>query len=120
MNAPRKSSNIILWLIVAFLLVLSLWANYTYSSMDIAIRLIGLLVMAAIILGIASRTSQGLKALAFANEARIELRKVVWPTRQETLQTTLMVIVLIIIIALIIWGIDTLFLYLVGWLTGQL
>ena len=120
MNIPIKSTNTVLWLIVAVLLAATLWANYAYSTMDISVRLIAWLVMAGIILGIASRTSQGLKAIAFANEARIELRKVVWPTRKETVQTTIMVVVLILVIALIIWGIDTLFLYLVGWMTGQL
>ncbi len=120
MNISIKSKNRVLWLIVAVLLASSLWANYTFSSVDTSLRLIGWLVMAGIMLGIASRTSQGLQALVFANEARIELRKVVWPTRKETVQTTIMVVVLIIVIALIIWGIDTLFLYLVGWMTGQL
>jgi preprotein translocase subunit SecE len=119
MNAPTKFVNTILWLIVIGLLIGSLWMNYAYSSVDISVRLISWLVVAGIILGVASRTTQGINAWVFANEARIELRKVVWPTRHETLQTTLMVVVLIIVIALIIWGMDTLFLYLIGWLTGQ-
>ena len=66
-----------------------------------------------------SQTSKGLQLWSFIKGARIELRKVVWPTRQETIQTTLVVVAMVVVAALILWGIDTLFFWLVGWLTGQ-
>jgi preprotein translocase subunit SecE len=115
----NKFLDISLWLVVAALLVGGIVANYHYSSVDLSLRLIAWLGLVAVLLGIASRTSQGLTAWEFAKEARIELRKVVWPTRQETIQTTVMVIILVMVIALIIWGIDAVFLHLVGWLVGQ-
>jgi preprotein translocase subunit SecE len=40
-------------------------------------------------------------------EARIEVRKVVWPTHQETTQTSLLVLALVLIAALILWGLDS-------------
>ena len=48
-----------------------------------------------------------------------ELRKVVWPSRQETVQTSLMVFLLVIILGLILWGLDAFLLWAVRWLTGQ-
>jgi preprotein translocase subunit SecE len=42
-----------------------------------------------------------------AKEARIEIRKVVWPTRQETTQTTLIVVVMVILVGLILWAMDS-------------
>ena len=49
----------------------------------------------------------------------VELRKVVWPTRQETIQTTLIVVAMVVVAALILWGLDKVFFWLVAWLTGQ-
>ena len=47
-------------------------------------------------------------------EARIEIRKVVWPTRQETTQTTLIVVAVVLVMALLLWGLDSL----LGWLVS--
>ena len=120
----QKKSNysaldIILWLLIALLIAGSIWANYHFSAVDISLRLIGWLVLAIVVLGIALLTRQGKIALQFTKESRTELRKVVWPNRQETFRTTMMVIVMVILLALIIWGIDTIFFHIVGWLTAQ-
>jgi preprotein translocase subunit SecE len=64
-------------------------------------------------------TAQGKAVIAFSKDARLELRKVVWPSRPETTQTTLMVIVLVIVMSLILWGIDTFLMWAIGWMTGQ-
>ena len=69
-------------------------------------------------LGIAAVTEKGRTFLAFAKEARIEVRKVVWPTRQETTHTTLIVMVATVIMALILWGLDGILFRAVGFLTG--
>jgi preprotein translocase subunit SecE len=55
----------------------------------------------------------------FFGESRAELRKVVWPTREETMQTTLVVAVMVIVLSLVLWGMDGLLVWLIGWLTGQ-
>ncbi|MEX5381397.1 preprotein translocase subunit SecE, partial [Acinetobacter towneri] len=47
-------------------------------------------------------------------EARVEIRKVVWPTRQETMQTTLIVVAVVLVMALLLWGLDSL----LGWLVS--
>jgi len=49
-------------------------------------------------------------------ESRTEIRRVIWPSRVETTQTTLIVIVAITIAGLILWGLDSLF----GWVTASL
>jgi preprotein translocase subunit SecE len=51
-------------------------------------------------------------------EARAELRKVVWPTRQETVQTTLIVVVMVVIVALILWALDAVFVRVINALIG--
>ena len=61
-------------------------------------------------------TIEGKGALKLILESRTEIRRVIWPTRIETTQTTLIVIVAITIAGLILWGLDSLF----GWVTASL
>jgi len=65
------------------------------------------------------QTGKGRAAWRFFAEARAEVRKVVWPTRQETLQTSLAIFVGVFIMALILWAVDSALFALVRWLTGQ-
>ncbi|MFO6237257.1 preprotein translocase subunit SecE, partial [Pseudomonas aeruginosa] len=48
--------------------------------------------------------------------ARVEIRKVVWPSRQETTQTTLIVVAVVLVMALLLWGLDSL----LGWLVSMI
>ena len=68
---------------------------------------------------VASRTKKGRLAVDFFRDARMELRKVVWPKREETVQTTLVVVAMVIVLALILWGMDGILVWAIGWLTGQ-
>jgi preprotein translocase subunit SecE len=80
---------------------------------------IALLVIVAIASAIALTTVQGRGFAHFAREANIERRKVVWPTRQETLQTTLIVLIAVLIMGIFLWLVDMLLLNVVRTLTGQ-
>lgn len=113
----RKDS--LLWMIILVLVVAGIAANSYYNQVAGALRAAGAIVLAIVIIGIALLTSQGKKALTFIKGSRTELRKVVWPTRQETIQTTLVVVAMVVVTALILWGLDTLFLWAISWLTGQ-
>ncbi|MFU8797931.1 MAG: preprotein translocase subunit SecE [Gammaproteobacteria bacterium] len=107
------------WVIIWGLIVAGLAANYYFSGIPFAYRLAAWLVFMGGVLFIASKTYRGQKAVLFAKEARIELRKVIWPTRQETFRTTLVVVAVVIIVALFLWGLDAFLLWGAGFLTGQ-
>lgn len=107
------------WLVIAILVVAGIVANYYYSTQPWPLRLLAWLFLLSIVTAIALQTRQGKLALSFARESRIELRKVFWPTRQETIQTTLFVAAMVVILALVLWGIDSMLMWLIGWLTGQ-
>lgn len=107
------------WVVVFILFAAGLAANYYYGAQPWPLRLLGWLVLSGIIAALAFQTHQGKMALNFARESRIELRKVFWPTRQETMQTTLFVAAMVIILALILWAIDGGLMWAIGWLTGQ-
>ena len=107
------------WVCVVLLLVAGIAANTYFAQIPGALRAIGWIVLLAACAAIAAMTTQGKAMIAFAKDARLELRKVVWPSRKETTQTTIMVIVLVIIMSLILWGIDTFLMWAIGWMTGQ-
>lgn len=106
------------WLVAIALLAGAVVGNYMYADQSVLLRAIGVVIAVAAGLGIAAVTEKGRTFLAFAKEARIEVRKVVWPTRQETTHTTFIVMVATVIMALILWGLDGILFRAVGFLTG--
>jgi len=117
---PQVASyNVLKWIIIISLFVLGLAANYYYNAQPWPVRLLGWLALMAILVGIAYQTTEGKKAWHFLQESRMELRKVYWPTRQETIQTTLVVAAMVVFLSLVLWGVDSILVWLIGWLTGQ-
>ena len=74
-----------------------------FSSTARGFALVGVLIAA---IAIASLTALGRSTVAFIGESRFELRKVVWPTRAETIRTTVVIIIVVIIISLLMGLID--------------
>jgi len=107
------------WIIAISLLIAGIVANYYYNYQPWPLRLLGWLVLLGVISAIVLQTYRGKQLLNFVRESRMELRKVFWPTKQETMQTTLFVGVMVVVLALILWGIDSILMWLIGWLTGQ-
>lgn len=118
MNAKADSNasplDSLKWLIVVALVVIGVVANQYYASESILYRAIGLLVLGAVALFIAAQTAKGRSLLVLAKESRAEIRKVVWPSRPETVQTTLIVVVVVLIMGLLLWGLDTF----LGWIVS--
>ncbi len=102
------------WLIVIALVAVGVVGNQYFANESILYRVLGLVVLAAIAFFVAVQTVKGQAFLTLAKESRAEIRKVVWPNRQETTQTTLIVVVVVLVMALLLWGLDTL----LGWLVS--
>lgn len=99
-------------LTVALLMVIGgVVAFYAYPEQSTLLRTLGLLAVIGIAVAIAYQTNKGRQVYGFFQDAQIEVRKVVWPTRQETVQTTLLVIFMVILVALFMWLLDML----LGW-----
>ena len=62
-------------------------------------------------------TPQGKQAYLFAKDAKSELDKVVWPTRQETIQTTSIVMVMVTVTGFVLWGVDSGMMWAIGKIT---
>jgi preprotein translocase subunit SecE len=92
-----------------------------YLLVDLPIWLRWIIVLAALVIGalVSLQSYQGKTFWQFVQSSRVELRKVVWPSTQETWQVTLVVFVMIVVLGLFFWGVDTLLGFLTKWLTGR-
>jgi len=106
------------WVVVFALLAGLVTTNTMYGEISVLYRAIAIVVVVGIAGFIAATTEKGSTFLSFAKESRTEVRKVVWPTRQEANQTTLIVLAATLIMALILWGLDGIIVRVVGFITG--
>ena len=92
---------------LAVLILLSgLVGYYYFAEHSNLYRVIGVLVAAGVAIAVFGSTLRGQNLLGYLKNSRTEVRKMVWPTRQEALQTTLIVVVLVMLIAIFLWLID--------------
>jgi|TARA_B100001057_G_C22648655_1_gene871179 preprotein translocase subunit SecE len=134
-ETPDSSNfaDIFKWVVTFALLAAAVVGNYLYGvysdpglypdslftgAGSLVIRVAGVVILIAAALGVAATTRKGKAAIEFAKESRMEVRKVVWPTRQETMQTTLIVLAVSIVMALILYGIDSIMYHIVNFVTG--
>ena len=103
----------------ALLLIAGIYAFYFFAEYSALLRVLGLLVIVGGAAAIALQTQVGNQLWHFVGDARTEVRKVVWPTRQETLQTTFIVVVMVLILGIIMWLFDMVLMNVLRLLTGQ-
>ena len=107
-------------LVIALLIaVAAMSAFYIYPEQSMLLRVGGLLLAAGVAVGIALQTAKGRNIWGFFLGAQIEVRKVVWPTRQETVQTTLIVVLVVVLVSIILWLLDMFLGWTIGTLMGQ-
>ncbi len=95
----------------AIVVVVGAYGYYELPALmgqDVSILMrVGLLLVSLVVAaGIAATSTQGASLIEFSKGSRTELRKMVWPTRPETIQTTMIVLVMVVIIAIFLWLID--------------
>ena len=95
-------------LVLAGILVLvGFYGFYQYADQPLLYRVLGILLFVIVAAGIALTTTKGRALTSFMQAARTEVRKMVWPTRTETLQTTAVILVVVILVGLFLWLLDT-------------
>ncbi|WP_028294001.1 preprotein translocase subunit SecE [Oceanobacter kriegii] len=108
--------DVIKWLLAIAFLAAAVVGNYMYSDMAFIYRILAVVALMGAGAAVALTSTQGKAFLVLLKEANIERRKVVWPTRQETQQTTLMILVVVVVMSLVLWGLDSL----LGWAVSSL
>lgn len=107
-------------LAIALLMVIGgIVAFYLYPEVSTLLRTLGLLALIGAAVAVAYQTDKGRQLWVFFQDAQIEVRKVVWPTRQETVQTTLLVLVMVILVAIFMWLLDMFLGWAIRLLIGQ-
>lgn len=107
------------WLVVVLLVGSGIVSFYYFDEQSVLIRVVSLLVIAVIAAWVASRTERGKYTLDFIHESHIEVRRVVWPTRQETIQMTSVVLFMVVLLALVVWVLDGVLMWVLRLLTGH-
>ena len=101
------------------LLVAGIGQFYYFAEEFMLYRVLGLLALVAVALGVTVTTQLGQTTWAFMRDSKTEVRKVIWPTRQETVQTTLLVIAMVVLVGIMLWLMDMFLRWAVMILTGQ-
>jgi preprotein translocase subunit SecE len=101
------------------LVIAGIAAFYYFSEVSVLYRVIGLLVLAIIVIGLLLTTNLGRNTLSFFLESKQEVRKIVWPSREETTRTTMLVFAMVFTVGLILWVLDMALFWGVQHLTGQ-
>ena len=98
-------------LLALAILIAGIVGFYYFAEESLLYRVLGLLAMVGVAVGVSLTTAKGKGLLGFLGLSRTEVRKMVWPTRAETMQTTLMVFILVVLLAIFLWFVDML----LGW-----
>lgn len=93
-------------LIAVAIIVAGIAGFYYFEDQSQLLRVLGVIAMSVFSFVVVATTVVGKNGIGFAKDSRTEVRKVVWPTRQETVQTTLAVLVMVLIVAVMLWIVD--------------
>ncbi|MFO1391778.1 MAG: preprotein translocase subunit SecE [Agitococcus sp.] len=115
-TSSNNGLNVVKWLLALSILIAATIGNRyapdLFPQMSAWARIVALIVMALVALGITLTTHQGKSFIKLLSEAQVEARRIVWPTKDETTQTTMIVCAVVLVMSLVLWGVDSLF----GWM----
>ena len=114
-NIEIKSSKSYLILSIV-VLITGMILFYYYSDVRLFYRVVGMISVVIFSAFIAYQSDFGKLVYSYVTDSKVELKKVTWPTKQETTQTTLGVIFVVIIVGILLWLFDML----LGWAIGTL
>ena len=107
-----------LWVLSLSLISLAVWGNSYFSDIGLLYRVIGVVGVLLLSMFVLKFTIFGSQTFNLLLQSSTEIRKVVWPNRTETTQTTLIVTAAVLVASLILWGLDSLFSFLIKLVLG--
>ncbi|MEZ5566987.1 MAG: preprotein translocase subunit SecE [Halioglobus sp.] len=114
-EATESRFDTVKWVVVFALVAVAVIGNSYFSEQSLLYRVLGIVAISIVAGLVALQTAKGAAFWDLVKGSRTEIRKVVWPTRQETVQTTMIVVVFVILVALLLWGLDTF----LSWVVSQ-
>lgn len=113
---PKRDAAILT--VAALLFSLSLVVQYIVEQPFYS-RVFGILLATGASVVLFFTTAVGRKFKAYWQDSVVELRKVVWPTKQETMHSTIAVLAMVFVMALVLWSIDAVLVRIVAWIVKQ-
>lgn len=116
----QMSSNhdAVKWTIAFVLVAVAVAGNIYFDDQSLFYRLLGVVVVGGLGIYVGFSTSKGRELIELGRNAKKEILRVVWPTKQETFQTTAIVMVAVVVVGFVLWLIDTGLAWLVSSLIG--
>lgn len=123
MNAQAEQvtsvADIVKLVICPILIVAGVVAFYQFSDLLLLYRVLGLVALVSLAVAVCFTTAKGRAVWQFMGESKQEMRRVVWPTRDETIRTTLLVFTMVFVVGLILWLLDMFLFWAVQLLMSQ-
>ncbi|MEM9304623.1 MAG: preprotein translocase subunit SecE [Pseudomonadota bacterium] len=118
-ETPSSSLDVVKWLIAAAIVAGGVYGFYYFEGQAFTwLRMLGVVAAVAVAGVVAAGTDKGRAFVQFMKAANIERQKVVWPKRQETMQTTIVVLIVVVVVGIMIWVIDWIFSQMISLLVG--
>ena len=113
-----ETLNRLLWTIICLITSVVVFSSTYFPIFTVSRPLMTAFIIVSIItlLAIAKYTNEGMKSWNFILDARLEMCKIVWPTRQETINSTIIVLVIVTVSSLLIYFVGLFFMHLIQWI----
>jgi preprotein translocase subunit SecE len=118
-EASTQVLDVVKQVISVIFVVAGVAAFYYFSDFPLLYRVLGLIVVIGAAVGLVLTTEVGKNVWNFMLESKQEVKRVVWPTREETMRTTLMVFVMVFIVGLVLWILDASLFWAINHLVSQ-
>ena len=118
-EATTSIGDVVKQVVSVILLIVGVAAFYYFSEAQLLYRVLGLVAIVLVAAGLVLTTGLGHTIWGFVLESKLEVRKVIWPTRDETMRTTMLVFAMVFSVGLILWLLDMFLFWGVRLITGQ-
>jgi preprotein translocase subunit SecE len=118
-EVQRSGMDVVKLLAAALIIAAGIGGFYWFEDLPLVVRVLGFLVLTALGIFVGLQSERGRAIRQFVLDARTEVRKVVWPSRQETIQTTLIVFAVVVVMGIFLWLVDMGLLAIVRNVTGH-
>ncbi len=108
LDIETNKNDLIKWVLSLIIFVAALFAFYYFDQYPLIYRVLGLLGIVLLDFLILFNTEKVKSLRVFTHDARVELKKVIWSTKTEVIQTTIIVFVVVIIMSILLWLLDKL------------
>jgi len=113
-----KNTTILKWSFIFIILLTAIIYDCYFTKIIFSFRIAFICILIYSVLFIFLYTEKGKKIVHFINESKNEVKKIIWPSKTETLYTAFIVSIVTMIMSLLIWGLDNILFHLVSFITN--